>query len=104
MADFFLRTPRIIQASEPDSWLGTAPKCQPVKHRRKRRSQQRAPFHLFKLIREANNLILSWRDGLTESQREARRRAEEQMQILAARMQNVSASPYQSPFCRPLCY
>ncbi|KAK4108310.1 patatin-domain-containing protein [Canariomyces notabilis] len=90
MADFFLRTPRIIQASEPDSWLGTVPKRQPVKHRRKRRSQQRAPFHLFKLIREANNLILSWRDGLTESQREARRKAEEQMQILAARMQNAT--------------
>lgn len=40
-------------------------------------------------IRDVSSLVLSWRDGMTESEREDKRRIEERMQILAARMQNV---------------
>lgn len=44
---------------------------------------------LTRVIRDASNILLSLRDGMTESEREGRRRVEERMQILAARMQNV---------------
>ncbi|KAK4208155.1 putative lipase [Rhypophila decipiens] len=45
---------------------------------------------LSRAIRDASNVLLSWRDGTTESEREDRRRVEERMQILAARMQNAT--------------
>ncbi|KAK0625534.1 acyl transferase/acyl hydrolase/lysophospholipase [Bombardia bombarda] len=46
---------------------------------------------LSKIIRYAGNFLLSWRDGLTESERENKRWTEERMQILAARMQNATS-------------
>ncbi|KAK3939184.1 putative lipase [Diplogelasinospora grovesii] len=57
----------------------------------KRRQSQKlvASNPISGLIRGANNLVLSWRDGLTESEREDQRRTEERKQILAARMQNA---------------
>lgn len=47
------------------------------------------------IIMNTGNVVSSWRDGLTESEREDKRRTDERMQILAARMQHVSNhSPY----------
>ncbi|KAK3319744.1 acyl transferase/acyl hydrolase/lysophospholipase [Cercophora scortea] len=43
-----------------------------------------------RIVRDVGNVFLSWRDGLSESEREHQRRTEERMQILAARMQNVT--------------
>lgn len=42
-------------------------------------------------IRGANNLVLSLRDGLSELERENKRKQEERKQILSLRMKNVSA-------------
>ncbi len=47
------------------------------------------PTALSKLIHDANSFILTWRDGLSESERSDRQRKEERKQILAARMHNV---------------
>lgn len=46
---------------------------------------------LSNIIRGTNNLVLSLRDGLTESEREERSRTEERKAILKARILNVSA-------------
>lgn len=43
-----------------------------------------------KILRGANRTVRSFRDGLTELEREDRRKAEERKQILALRMKNVS--------------
>jgi TAG lipase/steryl ester hydrolase/phospholipase A2/LPA acyltransferase len=53
--------------------------------------KQTAGYPLSKLIRGSHNLVLSLRDGLTESEREDHRRTEERKAILVARMQNVRA-------------
>ena len=54
------------------------------------KKQKHVAFHpLARIIRDTGNLVLSWRDGLTESEREDKVRVEERIQILAARMQNV---------------
>lgn len=54
------------------------------------KQRQSAANPLSRIIRGTNNLVLSLRDGLTESEREERRRTEERKVILRARMQNVS--------------
>ncbi|KAK1832924.1 acyl transferase/acyl hydrolase/lysophospholipase [Podospora conica] len=43
---------------------------------------------LARIIKNTGNVVSAWRDGLTESEREDKRRTEERMQILAARMQH----------------
>lgn len=48
---------------------------------------------LSRIVRGVNNLVLSWRDGLAEPERDDRRRTEERKQILAARMHNVRLPP-----------
>ncbi|GAB1317378.1 Lipase 5 [Madurella fahalii] len=88
MTDLLLHAPHIVQVSTLGSWLKPPPKPQPVKPKKEPKDQH-APFQLSKLIRDANNRILSWRDGLSQSEREDRRRTEERAQILAARMQNA---------------
>lgn len=62
----------------------------------KQKQGQKSPAHnhaatlsVIKVARGMGNLVLSWRDGLAESEREDRRRTEERKQILAVRMQNV---------------
>lgn len=60
------------------------------------KSRQSAGHPLTRIIRSTNNLVLSFRDGLAESEREERRRTEERKVILRARMQNVGV-PY-APF------
>lgn len=44
-------------------------------------------------IKGANNLVLSLRDGLSEMERENRRKQEERKQILSLRMKNVRLPP-----------
>lgn len=57
----------------------------------KKQAQKHVAFQpLVKIIRDTGNLVLSWRDGLSESEREGKARMEERMQILAARMQNAT--------------
>ena len=55
-----------------------------------KQKQSGAGHPLSKIIRGTNSLVLSLRDGLTQSEREAHRRTEERKAILRARMQNVS--------------
>ncbi|KAK0750321.1 acyl transferase/acyl hydrolase/lysophospholipase [Schizothecium vesticola] len=45
---------------------------------------------LARIIKNTGNVVSSWRDGLTESEREDKRRTDERMQILAARMQHAT--------------
>jgi TAG lipase/steryl ester hydrolase/phospholipase A2/LPA acyltransferase len=54
------------------------------------KQSQSAGHPLSRIIRGTNSLVLSLRDGLTEPEREERRRIEERKVILRARMQNVS--------------
>ncbi|KAL2264165.1 hypothetical protein VTK26DRAFT_1283 [Humicola hyalothermophila] len=53
------------------------------------RQQKLGPFRLSRVIRRANNTVLSWRDGLSESEREQRKGTEEMIEILTARMLNA---------------
>jgi hypothetical protein len=53
--------------------------------------RQSSEHPLSRIIRGTNNLVLSLRDGLTESEREERRRTEEHKAILRARIQTVGA-------------
>ncbi|KAH8906460.1 patatin-domain-containing protein [Coniochaeta sp. PMI_546] len=53
------------------------------------KQSQSAGHPLSRIIRGTNNLVLSLRDGLTESEREDRRRTEERKAILRARIQNA---------------
>ncbi|KAB5578130.1 patatin-domain-containing protein [Coniochaeta sp. 2T2.1] len=53
------------------------------------KSKQSTDHVLSRIIRGTNNLVLSLRDGLTELEREERRRLEERMAILRARIQNA---------------
>ncbi|KAK3690302.1 acyl transferase/acyl hydrolase/lysophospholipase [Podospora appendiculata] len=59
--------------------------------KKRNRTQKRATIQpVSRIVRDVGNVFLSWRDGLTESEREHQRRTEERMQILAARMQNAT--------------
>ncbi|KAB5584966.1 acyl transferase/acyl hydrolase/lysophospholipase [Coniochaeta sp. 2T2.1] len=53
------------------------------------KSKQSTDHVLSRIIRGTNNLVLSLRDGLTELEREERRRTEERKAILRARIQNA---------------
>jgi TAG lipase / steryl ester hydrolase / phospholipase A2 / LPA acyltransferase len=90
MSDLLVQGPpaiRVITAG--DGRLKTATQCAPSAGK-KQGSQKHVAFQpLVRIIRDTGNLILSWRDGLNESERQDKTRAEERMQILAARMQNV---------------
>ncbi|KAK4142892.1 acyl transferase/acyl hydrolase/lysophospholipase [Dichotomopilus funicola] len=57
--------------------------------RRRKKSQDHGQSHVVRLARSVGNLALTWRDGLTASERENKRRKEERKQILAARMQSA---------------
>jgi len=60
---------------------------------RRSKPQKHVSFQpLVRIVQDTRNLVLSWRDGLSESEREDKTRIEERMQILAARMHNVSRS------------
>jgi TAG lipase / steryl ester hydrolase / phospholipase A2 / LPA acyltransferase len=93
MPDLLLHGPPVIRLnSGPDNKLKLA--SQPPTPASKKKNKQTQRYSVLqpvsKIIRDASNYMLSWRDGLNGSEREDRRRAEERMQILAARMQNVS--------------
>ncbi|KAK3346148.1 acyl transferase/acyl hydrolase/lysophospholipase [Lasiosphaeria hispida] len=93
MTGFFVHGPPAIRVSNSsDSKLRLPTQSSTSSFKKK---QQKPPKHvtfqpLTKIIRNTGNLVLSWRDGLTESEREDRRRVEERMQILAARMENAT--------------
>ena len=53
---------------------------------------------LSKVIRSAGDYVLSWRDGLTSSERENKRRIEERMQFLEDVMHNVSTTNSQHTY------
>lgn len=84
---------RIIQVSTADCARDPPPLLEASRLKRRRKERKSGPSPLTRLLRYANNRVLSWRDGLSETEREVKRRIEERMQILAARMQNVSTRP-----------
>ncbi|KAK0611023.1 acyl transferase/acyl hydrolase/lysophospholipase [Immersiella caudata] len=92
MADLLVHGPpaiRVTTAGDGRSKAQTP--CAPSRGKRQE-PQKRVAFHpLAKIIRDTGNFVLSWRDGLTESEREDKARVEERMQILAARMQNATS-------------
>jgi len=95
MTNIMLHGPPLIRLnSSQDGTL--KPPGQPLASASKKKSKSQKAAVLQPLssavrgLRDASNVLLSWRDGMTESEREDRRRAEQRMQILAARMQNVS--------------
>ncbi|KAH8885797.1 patatin-domain-containing protein [Thozetella sp. PMI_491] len=49
-----------------------------------------SPSPFSRLIRDANNYILQWRDGLNESERRDRKRLDERKQILAVRIHGAA--------------
>jgi TAG lipase / steryl ester hydrolase / phospholipase A2 / LPA acyltransferase len=54
-------------------------------------TQQVALGTLSRAVKGANNLLLSLRDGLNESERQQQRNVDERKQILALRMKNVGS-------------
>jgi TAG lipase / steryl ester hydrolase / phospholipase A2 / LPA acyltransferase len=91
MTDLLVHGPPAIRVTTAgDGRLKAQTPCAPSLGKRQE-PQKRVAFQpLAKIIRDTGNLVLSWRDGLTESEREDKARVEERMQILAIRMQNVS--------------
>lgn len=62
----------------------------PAKQKLCQKPQRLVPAHpLSKVLRDINNIALSWWDGLTASEREERRRIDERRTILATRMHNA---------------
>jgi len=72
-------------------------RCSTPKKPAKKPQKKAALPPIARLIHDTSNLLLSLRDGLTESEREQKRRTEERMQILAARMHNVSSRAPAAP-------
>ncbi|KAK4641888.1 Lipase 5 [Podospora bellae-mahoneyi] len=95
MTDLLVHGPPIIQVSTVEDGKLKAskrprPRPAPLKLKKTSPSHSYIPL-LTKIVRDASNLVLSWRDGLTESEREDKRRTEERMQILAARMHSATS-------------
>ncbi|KAK4457164.1 acyl transferase/acyl hydrolase/lysophospholipase [Cladorrhinum samala] len=94
MTDLFVHGPPAIRVNVGDDGKPKSSKkvdLQKPKHK-KSQTHMKAPIQpLTQILRTASSLVLSWRDGLTESEREDKRRTEERMQILAARMQNATS-------------
>ncbi|KAK3384826.1 acyl transferase/acyl hydrolase/lysophospholipase [Podospora didyma] len=90
MADLLVQGPPAIRVSSGADGRLKTPTLAPGSSLKKRNTQH-APFQsLSKAVRDASNILLSWRDGLNESEREDKRILEERMQILAARMHNAT--------------
>ncbi|KAK4445067.1 putative lipase [Podospora aff. communis PSN243] len=92
MADLLVHGSSAIRvAATGDGRLKSPSQCAPSLGRRQE-PQKHVAFHpLARIIRDTGNLVQSWRDGLTGSQREDKAKVEERMQILAARMQNATS-------------
>ncbi|KAK0724667.1 acyl transferase/acyl hydrolase/lysophospholipase [Lasiosphaeris hirsuta] len=94
MTDLFVHGPPAIRVSNTsDSKLKLSTQVSTSSFKKKQsKPQKHVTFQpLTRIIRDTGNLVLSWRDGLTESEREDKRRVEERMQILAARMENATS-------------
>ncbi|KAK4162383.1 putative lipase [Cladorrhinum sp. PSN259] len=94
MTDLFVHGPPVIRVNNGDDGkLKPCKKSEPQKLKHcKSQTHLHAPIQpLSKILRHAGNLVLSWKDGLTGSEREDKRRLEERMQILAARMHNATS-------------
>ncbi|KAK0716691.1 acyl transferase/acyl hydrolase/lysophospholipase [Apiosordaria backusii] len=94
MTNLLLRGPPLIQVNSGEDGKLKASKSkrpEPLRLKKKTPHPHRSIPPLTKIVRNASNLVLSWRDGLTESEREDKRRMEERMQILAARMHNATS-------------
>jgi len=90
MTDLLVQGPLAIRVTTTGDGRMKAPIQGASSGKKKPKQQKQVTFQpLTKIIRNTGNLVLSWRDGLTESEREDKARVEERMQILAARMQNV---------------
>ncbi|KAK3361979.1 acyl transferase/acyl hydrolase/lysophospholipase [Lasiosphaeria ovina] len=93
MTDLLIHGPPVIRVSSgADGKLKTPVEASTsASTLKKKKKTQHAPVQpLTKVVRDASSILLSWRDGLTESERESKRRTEERMQILAARMQGAT--------------
>lgn len=96
MTDLLVQGPPSIRVSTTGDGRLKTP-TQGTSSAKKLKPQKQVTFQpLAKIIRDTGNLVLSWRDGLTQSEREDKARVEERMQILAARMQNVRAPAVQN--------
>jgi len=82
MPDLLVHGPRRTPASGPP--------LHHVKAGKRRHTHGHGSLKVTRLIQGAGDLALSWRDGLTASEREEKRWREERKQILAARMTHVS--------------
>ncbi|KAK4675502.1 Lipase 5 [Podospora pseudoanserina] len=96
MTDLLVHGPPIIQVNTVEDGKLKAskrprPRPAPLKLKKKTSPSHSYIPPLTKIVRDASNLVLSWRDGLTESEREDKRRTEERMQILAARMHSATS-------------
>ncbi|KAK3321985.1 patatin-domain-containing protein [Apodospora peruviana] len=93
MPDLLLHGAPVIRVNAAPEGKGNVPGQPTTSHIGKRNKAQASTtlLPLSKAIRGASNVLLSWRDGLNESEREDKRRTEERMQILAARMQNATS-------------
>ncbi|KAK4223959.1 acyl transferase/acyl hydrolase/lysophospholipase [Podospora fimiseda] len=95
MTDLFVHGPPGIRVNNVDDGKLKKTKKRPeplkLKHKKSQTHMHAPTQPLSRILRHAGNLVLSWRDGLTESEREDKRRLEERMQILAARMHNATS-------------
>ncbi|KAK4152210.1 acyl transferase/acyl hydrolase/lysophospholipase [Chaetomidium leptoderma] len=89
MPDLLLHGPRTIHVNTAELSSRVPPLLDPTKFRRKKKGDSHGPSPVSRLVQSAGNFVLSWRDGLTELEREDKRRDEERRQILAARMQHA---------------
>ncbi|KAK5659194.1 hypothetical protein OQA88_1285 [Cercophora sp. LCS_1] len=90
MTDLLIHGPSAIRAGPAPNGQLKASSHGIASAKKKLKPQKQVTFQpLARIIRDTGNLVLSWRDGLTESEREDKQRVEERMQILAARMQNA---------------
>ncbi|KAK3904702.1 acyl transferase/acyl hydrolase/lysophospholipase [Staphylotrichum tortipilum] len=89
MHDLLVHGPRTlhINPSDPGSQAPSTPS--PLKSRRKKKCPDNGLSQVTRLVQGASNLVLSLRDGLSESEREQKRRTAERRDILVDRMNNA---------------
>jgi hypothetical protein len=93
MPDLILHGPRPVPAHASELGANVPPLSDTAKAGGRRQSHSHGPFLVSRLVHCVGNLLLSWRDGLSGSEREDRRRKQERIETLVARMQNVNTTP-----------
>lgn len=93
MPDLLVHGPRTLHINPADPGSQDPPTPAPLKSRRKKKCPDNGLSQVTRLVQGASNLVLSLKDGLSESEREQKRRNAERRDTLVDHMNNVGRPP-----------